>query len=342
MNRTLRILSICAILMTIPDSLFSAAFQTKTMRSDMPLTEVERALVLGKGWLEFGFDYSAKFTMGAFDDSYRYKKWDNGTLFSYHTAKLEINYGITRNCELYIHLPYLIENLRNDFGTNTTSYGFGDMNAGWLFQIYRSAPDKELVSIATRLFMKGPSGEESPGTYFGGPLDFSRFINTTACYNLGGGIEGKMKFHHLALQLKGGYITKFSSDAMYVADMVYRWTNGRIDPGDEIYGSIGILNQLTRLICLGLDFDASYHFKTRIGTSSSRPIPSMKLDPVEGSEGLFLFAYPRIVLNLKQCLDLHLFGGVPIIGRNSDLFWPIEELSPSAGYTAGVNLYFRY
>ena len=85
----------------------AAAFEAKTGRLPLSVREVERSLVMQKGWLEVGLSVDWKVangywseTGGFFNDDTAALEFDSAQ-WTYSTERMDIRYGITRRSEIF-------------------------------------------------------------------------------------------------------------------------------------------------------------------------------------------------------------------------------------------------
>ena len=223
----------------------AAGFQAKTMRAPLAAVEVERPLIIGKGWLELGVGLDWKSvgscwpstetclaetgawtnngTVDAFDDA----RW------TYTTEHLDLRYGISRRSELYWVVPFHYVHLENDLlGTDTKDFGLGDPRFGWRFEWVRK--DAPTSSVVTDLYFKMPAGSESPGTYIGGPNTVSNFVMSTGTMDAALFARGKQQFGPFAVTGSVGYVHRFSGVTQYVVEVTNYQFSGRFKPGSEV------------------------------------------------------------------------------------------------------------
>lgn len=327
----------------LPHTAFAAGFQAKTMRAPLATTEVERPLIIGRGWLEVGLGADVKDASGYWTDDGQAASFldadGHGAHWLYTTERLDLRYGVTRHAELYAHVPFHYVHLGNDIlGTDTGNFGLGDPVLGWKIEWFRQhAPT---TSVITDLHMKMPSGGESPGSFVGGPNTVSSFPLSTGTADLGLELAAKRQFGPFALTAGLGYTHKFSGVAQYVIEVEEYQFLGRFKPGDELRARVEPTVQAGP-IAVGASLDYRLRGLAATGTTSDGLIPDKHLTPIDGSDGWSLDVAPVVTANITRGFDLSASVGIPL--RGEDLtFFPFEELTPTRGITYSGTLELRY
>ncbi len=321
----------------------AAGFQAKTMRAPLATTDVERGLIIGRGWLEFdlGGDYKeatgywgADGTAQTFlDDS------GHGAHWLYTTERAGLRYGIARRAELYLNVPFHYVNLKNGLlGTDTSAFGIGDPKMGWKIEWLRKhAPTS---SVITDLFLKVPAGGESPGTFIGGPNTVSTFPLSTGTLDVGLELAGKQQLGPMAVTAGIRATHKFSGVTQYVIEVEQYQFLGRFKPGDELRLR---LDPEVQLGPVGVSAELAYAARAQaaMGTTSGGIIPDQHLTPIAGSDGWSLDLTPALTANVTRGFDLVAAVDIPL--RGEDLtFFPFEDLTPTRGLTYSATLELRY
>ena len=87
-------------MLALPFGLAEAGgFEAKTMRDSLSSREVERPLVIGKGWLEASLGYEHKRSSGYWDDEGEAVDFEDAD-WLYTTQSVHVRYGIARRGEL--------------------------------------------------------------------------------------------------------------------------------------------------------------------------------------------------------------------------------------------------
>lgn len=325
-------------LLLLPSSPAEAGgFEAKTMRAPLSSREVERPLIIGKGWLEFGLGADVKQAKGYWGPDGEPLEFDSAT-WLYTTESLTLRYGIARRAELYWHMPVHYLKLENDLGANQQGVYIGDPRFGWNFEVYRT--DAPLTSVITRVEMKVPAGNEVPGSYIAGPATFTNFITTTGTADLLVGLEGKRQFGIFGVQAGTHYTYRFSGLASYLIETENNQFNARIKPGWIVDADVDGMLQLgpVALIAGGWFLNRD---ETRIGTTSPGLFPDQNLQPVAESGGWAAGVHGGATLNATRNVDLVLDAELPLRGEDF-MFFPIEDLHPTRGVTWSADLEFRF
>lgn len=327
-----------ASLLLATSSASAGGFHVRTMRADLPATEVERSLLMPKGWLEFGLGFDYKQATGQWSDTGDPVDWES-TTWLYTTERLSMRYGISRRSELWVYIPMHYVRLTNaDLGTDISTFGLGEPKFGWQFSWFEHhAP---VTSIATDLWMKVPSGQESPGTYIGGPENWQRIPMSTGTQDLGLDIKAKQRLGPLALRGSVGFVYRMSGLSQFVVETSESQFAGRFRPGSEFHAEFDPLLQLGPVAIEGT---AIYkrRFESAVGTTSGGIYWDEYLTPIEGSDGNSLDVGGNLLVQLTRGVDLQ--GGVsyPLLGEDLT-FFPLEDLTPTRAMTFSGTLELRY
>jgi hypothetical protein len=309
------------------------------MRDTLSTREVERGLVNGKGWLEFGLGYDYKVATEYWDENGVAQDFENAT-WLYTTQSLDIRYGVARRGEFYWTVRTHYVRLQNDLhGTDSDQLGWGDPNFGYKWEAFRSlAP---LTSIILYGDYKAPFANESPGNYVGQPNSYQSFVMTTGTPDLTVGVRGKRQLGPAAITVGAAYVRRFGGIAMYLVETSQNQFNARIKPGDVIALDGDLMVQLGPVAVHGAVV-YEQRDEVRIGTSAGGIFPNRNLDPIAGSDGWALDVVPGLVINASRGVDVDLAASIPIRDEDSLLFFPIEDLTPTGGNTYSATLRFRY
>ncbi|MCB9761923.1 MAG: hypothetical protein H6739_19000 [Alphaproteobacteria bacterium] len=332
----------CSLLLMLsiaaPTAAHASAWEAKTMRDPLPAREVERPLIIGKGWLEADLGADVKIAKGYWSPDGEAMDFESAQ-WLYTTERLDIRYGITPRGELYWRMPVHYLQLTNEtLGTDTKGWYWGDPRFGWKFEVLRtSAP---LTSVITLVELKVPAGNEAPGSYIAGPSTYSRFVTTTGSADLKLGAAAKRQLGPVALTGEAGYIYRFSNLVQYLLETTNNQFLGRIKPGQQVYFDADVLLQLGPVALLG-GAGVEWHGATAIGTTSAGLFPDQNLEPVEGSEGWSLSADAGAMFNITRNIDISYNLNVPLRGEDL-MFFPIEDIHPTRGLTHSATVELRY
>lgn len=327
------------LLSVVTTDALAAGFQIKTMRAPFAAVEVERPLVLGKGWLEFSLGYDHKLADGAWSAEGEAVQWESAR-WLYTTERIGIRYGITRDGELYWDVPFHYVNLQNDaLGTNTSAFGLGEPRFGWRLQLYRR--QVPTTSLVMDLQYKMPAGAESPGSYVGGPNTVSTFAMSSGQADLAGYLRFKQQVGPLAGTFSAGYVHRFSGVSQFVIDTETYQFSGRFKPGSEVRAEAEVLAQVVGPLAFYGDATVRRWFEGAVGTTSGGFYADANLDPIPGSDGWSLDAGGGVIVNVTRGVDIGASVSVPL--RGEDLaYFPLEDISATRGNTYSATLELRY
>jgi hypothetical protein len=336
MKRTL--IGLSALWLTAP-SARAAGFDSKTMVDSLPGREIERPLVIGKGWLELGLGADFKEATGQWGPEGEKIDWRDGATFTYNTQRVDLRYGISRRFELYGRFKTHYVRLTNEqLDTETDQFGMGDPNFGLKYEAFRSAGPLTSVILFTNY--KGPAANESPGNYVGGPSTFSSFVLTTGTADWEMGARGKHQVGPLALSLGAAYVYRFSDVTQYAIETELNQFNMRVKPGNLTKVDADLMLQLGPIAVNG---GALFTVRdvTRIGASSAGFFPAKNLRTEQGSDGVAVDAMAGLTLHASRRLDLIAGALLPVQGEDL-MYFPIEDLHPTRGNTYSGTIEFRY
>ena len=316
----------------------AAAFEPKTMRATLPARELERPLILGKGWLELGLGVDYKMADGYWDSDGVAQDFESAR-FLYTTQRADIRYGVSNRGELFWSFKTHYIELTNDtLGTDTVGMGIGDPSFGYKFEVFRGLAPASSVIVSGKY--KAPAGNESPGNYVGGANTFSSFVMTTGTPDVTLGVRAKRAFGPVAVEAGLGYVHRFSGVVMYVVELEENQFSGRIKPGDQLLGDAGLLLQLGPVAVQAAGV-YTHRNPTQLGTASAGLTGDRNLVAVSDSDGWSLDVNPGVIISASRGVDVNLGASIPVRGEDLQ-FFPIEDLSPTRGMTLSGTLELRY
>ena len=316
----------------------AAGFQAHTSREPLAAIEVERPLVLGKGWLEFGLGTDVKIARTSWDSEGEVRELPN-TRWMYSTQRVDLRYGITRRGELYGTFKTHYVHLTNDaLNTDIRQFGLGDPRFGYKYEVYRGlAP---LTSAIVYAEYKAPAANEAPGNNVGGASTFSSVVLTTGTPDVELGARAKRQVGPLALTVGGAYVRRLSNVVQYVVETDFYQFNGRIKPGDIVKVDGELLVQVGPVALQGGTL-VQVREATRIGASSEGLFPARDLAVQEGSDGAQWDTWAGVTANITRGVDLVGRVTLPMAGEDL-MYFPIEDLHPTRGTTWSGTFEFRY
>jgi len=316
----------------------AGGFEAKTMRDSLAAREVERPLVLGKGWIEAGLGYEYKNSDGYWDEDGEAQSFDNAN-WMYSTQSVTIRYGLARRSELWWRVPFHHARLTNDeLGTDTSSFGLGDPSFGYRLELYRSSAPT--TSVVGEVFYKAPAGDDSPGNFIGGPNTFNNIVMSTGTPDMGLAVEGKRQVGPIALTLGAKYTHRFSAAVGYLIETEFHQFQARIKPGDLIDYTADVMVQVGPVAIHNTWF-FQQRMETRIGTASDDLLGESNLVPIDGSDGASIDASIGAVVNVTRGVDV-LFDVRHALKGEDLQFFPIEQIHPTRGTTYSTAIELRY
>jgi len=303
-------------------SAMAGGFQAKTMRETLSAREVERPLLIGKGWLEFGLGADMKTATQFWDADGEKVDFADNAAWTYTTERLDIRYGVAHRGELYWTVKTHYVHLTNEvLGTDITQFGLGDPNFGARYELFRSqAP---LTSVIAYGDYKAPAANESPGNYVGGPSTFSAVVLTTGTPDITLGLAAKQQFGPAAITLDAAYVRRMGGVVQYLIETELNQFSGRIKPGDQVRLKGDLLVQAGP-VALNGGAVLTRRDETLIGNTAEGAFMNKNMNAVEGSDGVALDALAGATFNITRGVDFVARASIPVKGEDL-LFWPIED-----------------
>lgn len=345
-------------------------FQHHTGQADIEQRVVERPLVVGKGWVElgFGFDWkssNSQFIAGdnpaviGFTPGTHFERYDNDARLDFRTFSLNFRWGFTKGTDVYLKAPFVWNQLQNTNATcpdgsltcdedeltpvNVNTFALGDMEMGILAQLLRrqDPEGKFNNALGARLHIKAPTGMESPGSYIPSPGLIRVLPTGTGTYNFGLGVEFKQQLAIVAINLRAGYNWRVSGIAQYLIEDEEHQFALRIDPGDSIDWHAIFQFQMSRYFTLGVGARFDYRFATKIGPSSRGLAACKNCDPIEESKGLYMDGVAELNVTPDRSFQIDVNFAYTLGGRPAFLV-PLEDISPTRGWTLGGDVMYRF
>ncbi len=327
-----------AILMCAMSSVSTAGpFTPKTMQGELAVSEVERTLVVPKGWLEFGLMVDTKRSVTYRGSDGVERAHPNGFAWSHSRLWLDVKQGFSPRVSLYAKLPIVRSSLQPVIGRPTTTMAMGDAHTGLIYQPWLASPH----SVAFSVDLKSPSGVEwTEGT--GASGDTQSFLTGTGLTSLAAfthvkGVLGPSVSTTAAL----GYIRKFPGVVGYVAE-VGGFGNGVLNAGDEVNLHVQMTGQLGSRIWLRGKADYRYLTETWIGVNGA--LGSRIMRPVRHSAGGWLVGEAAVGIEPTNRWTIEMRVNRDLMGGDSRPFahLGLEELSPQPGMGIAIGAVSRW
>jgi len=331
---------ILAAVLLLPSVALANPFQQKTMQDPFSARIVERSLVMPKGWIELSLGGEAKDSTSYWDENGEAVDF-SGARFLYTTERLSFRWGLFPNAEAFLTLKgHYVALTNSEHGTDRAGIYRGDPTIGTRIKLVESTAP--LTSVAAVIELKSPGGNESPGSYIGGPTTFQSFVTTTGGHDLRLGVDGKkqLAMRNVAVQGGVGWLHRFSGLVQYSIETDQRQMMGRVKVGERVYaGGAALVQGGPVALWAGPRFEM--HGPVKQGTTSAWPNPNQNLDPVVGSDGWSLDADAGVIVQFSR--HVQLAGGMSYPVRGEDLmYFPIEDIHPTRGITWNGALQFNY
>jgi hypothetical protein len=99
--------------------------------------------------------------------------------------------------------------------------------------------------------------------------------------------------------------------------------------------------QLFRHMALRGGLEFAYRTPTRWGSTEAQIPACGECEILEGSDGLWVDVSARLITDIDEHFGVDAYFNYSLAGRRNFL-WPLEDISPSRGFTVGANLAYRY
>lgn len=346
--------------MAVPATASASWLQPHTRQEAIPQAEIQRPLVVGKSWLEadigFAWKHSDSHWLGdntvnlGMTEGEHWERERNDGQWDHRTFNLGLRWGFSRHIEINVDIPVVWagvwnSRMENEDGSPNpiTSVGLGDIHTGVRVQALRMQNPAGTISnsLVVGLDMRLPSGSESPGTFIGGPNNIVTII--TGAGTWGWDLYARYRQHLavLGLEVGIGYLLNPSNTVQYLIDTETQFFLRALDPGDVIHGDFKIAVQPIKQIAIQAGLDIDYRTATRWGHTVDTLPYCKECDEVPGSEGLYVDFVSRLILDPTQHLGIDVYFEYTLAGRRNFL-WPLEEISPSRGWTLGGDISYRF
>ncbi len=335
--------------------------QPHTRQERVPIAEVERPLVIGKSWFVFDLDFSFKQSTSHFTGSGPVNigltegtNWEaekNDGRWTYRRWELGIGWGFSRNLDIYVRVPIIwgsVWNSRMYMEDGVTpdpiqGAGLGDLVGGFRYQFLRNvSPEGRFSnSLIGGLQLRFPTGFESPGSYIPGPNNVVTVITGTGTWGVDLNARFKQQLAIVALEVGAGFTWNPTGTVMYLVENVENQGNQHLDPGDVIHANVAATVQFFDNLAFRADLFLDYRFRTRWGSTTNSFPACKECAVIPDSNGLYMDVQARLISDFNAHLGLDAYFKYTLGGRHNFL-WPLEEISPSRGWTAGANIAYRF
>jgi len=312
-------------------------FTHKTSQGDAPENQVQRRLVMPKGWLELGLRADSKAS-----DHYRDSagtRRARSAPWRYSRLWLDVRQGFSKRITLYGAMPWVMAELEPVGGTVTRTVAMGDAHVGLMLEPWTW----EQASIGVQLDYKAPSGVEWPGAVDGGPDQVVSFLTGTGISNLGTFVHGRITaVDRIRVQLTAGYVAKLPGVVGYVVQPA-GFGNGWLDPGDEIRLTGDLTGQIIDQVALGAGAQWSHRGRYEIGVSG--PSTSrLKMTPLPQGPGTFVDGRLHLSYQPTAHWEIEASGMLDLMGSDTRTFahLGLEEFSPQPGLQLGLGVRARW
>jgi hypothetical protein len=313
-------------------------FDQKSMQEALGERQIDRPLVMPKGWMELGLSLDSKWSTAQRNSSGEAIGFEDGARWSYSRLWLDFSNALSSRATLYMRIPFVRASMLPAAGSPVTTVALGDVHSGIIYQRKRD-PRR---ALAWQIDLKSPSGVEWPSSLQGSPASIDGFLTGTGLTNLGFQVHGKASLgDRYSMRLSAGYVFKFAAIVGYVME-IDGFGNGMLDAGDEAQAEWWLGIQLAPGICLETEAKASRRGAYAMG------VPGDGVFADKGSEilgpGVFADAGAAVSWEHAENRELRIEASHQVVGSDTSPFAPLglEEFSPQPGTTAGLQWRLRW
>jgi len=312
-------------------------FTHKTTQGEAPPTQVQRGLVMPRGWLELG--------LGAERKNSEHHRTQSGARQShagqwrYSQLWVEVRQGFSRRVTLYGAIPWVMAELSPAGGTVTRTVAMGDARVGLVAEPWTW----DDAGAGFQLDLKAPSGVEWPGNVASGPDQTSSFLTGTGITNVGAHLLGRATVaDRLGLRLSAGYVAKLPGVVGYVVQDD-GFGNGWLDPGDEIRLDGVLTGQILPSLAISTGAIWSHRGVYEMGVSGPGTT-KRRMSPLPGGTSAFLDGSLGLSYEPNPHWEVHATGSRDLQGSDTRTFahLGLEEFSPQPGLKLGLGVRARW
>ncbi|MCB9674934.1 MAG: hypothetical protein H6737_07450 [Alphaproteobacteria bacterium] len=288
-----------------------AGFGVRSSREPLPSREVERSVVLPKGWTEL--DLSADLASAT-------KSWDADGApallevpWRTQTVAAGVRYGVAPGVELFGTLPW-----RRASGY-VVQTGFATAEVGGRLALERS--EAPFHSVGLEVAGRVPIGFDGGSLETPGKVPFA-----TGTGDLRLAVDARRGMDGLLFRGRVEAMRRFAGRV--------GWRDGRVKPGDQAAAEAEVLVQAGPIA-----FGPSARGVVRGPVRTAAPGES--LFPVRGSAGTNVDVAGRLLVHLTRGAELEGRLGWAVLGQD-DTFVRLDELHPARSHTAGASVRARW
>lgn len=314
-------------------------FTHKAMAGDWPERQVERELVLPKGWVQIGLTADHKAATRTRDRAGQPQDMAPGVAFRYSRTWLRVDQGFSSRVRLYAHAPMVRAALVRDGETAVSTTALGDVRAGFVAQPWLDTR----VRGALQVELKAPTGVEWPGSATGGAGNTSSFLTGTGTTDLHLTLHGQLGLGGAGrLRAEAGYDARLPGVVGYIVE-VDGQANGWLNPGDVWRGRLEGTAQLGPDLALTAGGTARAVGWYRSGTSGPS-IWRAELYDIPSSYGNFVDVDGRISYEPDPHFEVAATAAYQVVGGYTGVFshLGLDDHSPLPGLTLGLDLVTRW
>lgn len=311
----------------------ASGLQAKTDRELYPARQVERPLVLAKGWLQVGLGSAAKVASGQWSSEGTFETFASlpaQPSFTHTTQHLTVAYGLTRHGEVTADFrTHWVSLGSRGQPEQTTQFGLGDPRFGYRWELYRSlAPLTSIVAVGE---VKLPTGNQAPGSPLEGQYAFDRVVLSTGTPDLKLGLEGKRQLGPTALSFGAAWVRRFSGVVDYNPLGGISPGTRRFKPGDLALLDAGLTVQLGPVALFG-GADFLLRQQALVAPAGASIFDEEAVQAMEETAGWGLDLDTGARVHVSRGVDLTVGALVPLKGEDR-IFYPAEDLTSTYGVT---------
>lgn len=284
-------------------------------REPLPAREVERGLVLPKGWTELAVALGRKRADERWSDAGEAVALDGR--YTLLTEQVALRHGVAPGHELWLVVPWHQARLEGDDAA--VEAGLGDVRFGWRWQLLRREPPS--TALAIELAWEAATADEGPTLPLGAGTSELWF-----------GVAGRRQLGGLALTARVDAVHRLTGRVAYLSEG--REPSQLLSPGDLVVGSLEALLQAGPLL-LSATPRLGWRGDARVGPDTGA------LRRLDDTDATFADLRLGVGLALTRAVELGYAHERPIVGEDFT-FGFVEELHPTRGATSTITAKVRF
>lgn len=304
-------------------ALWAADVSERRAHAPLATTEVERSLILARGWMEVevGLDVHAGAQTGGLNA----------------TEHVGFTYGISKQAALYARLPFHHAHVQDSLH-DAEAAGFVDPLLGVQVEWFRKrAPTTSIISDL-QIQVPVPRGDRYGDSAIASSSD--SMMAATGVPSLGVELAAKHQLGPVAVTAGVASVHPFLSIVPYTIEMGTGQATARLKPGDQLCLRIETTLQVGPLAIGGELRYRAWSFAAMTPDVLGLAAPNA-LEPIPASGGWSLAGSPMLSVNVSRGVDLDFAMRVPLHVED-DSFYLLNPSRPEQGLIYSSALRVRF